>query len=88
MAVVQGQAVRRRGGVAPNSLVMAERGNAEGEQEEERMQCPVARCPVSRPVSQARSMDLHLSLDHPRHREAGPARDRLTQAMWPSAQTY
>jgi hypothetical protein len=68
MAVVQGHAVRRRAGIAPNTLVMAQEGNVGGEKPPKT--CPVRGCHAMWPQDQYAASDealIHLAAKHPRH---------------------
>jgi len=69
MAVVKGQAVRRREGVAPNTLVMAQEQSPAGRSTA--FPCPVGRCKhvsdTGNLLASSRDLDLHLATRHPRH---------------------
>lgn len=73
MAVVQSPAIRRRQGIAPNALVMAEGGSPEGEQPYT-VGCRVGRCKESfqsdsdpAGVHAVTKMRIHEMTTHPRH---------------------
>jgi hypothetical protein len=81
MALVQGHAIRRREGIAPNPQVMAESGSTTGWNKQ--LTCPVKGCSSTRypapgitPDALQASMDQHVILSHPRHRSAAEARQR------------
>jgi len=68
MALVQGHAVRRRAGIAPNPLVMAQQGNTSGAKPP--TPCPVRGCHAMWPQDQYAASDdplVHLATKHSRH---------------------
>lgn len=76
MAVIMGQAMRRRAGQAPNTLVMAQEGNLSGERDLSEP-CPVGRCTFVDPFGDPQAMDFHLLAKHPRHALGREAAHRI-----------
>lgn len=76
MALVRDHALRRREGLASNSLAMMRAGNLSGEESVEDLECPVRGCLESCAPDNPQAMDFHLVTAHPRSRHADEARQR------------
>lgn len=76
MAVVKGQAIRRREGQLPNTAVMAEHGSVDPPVPPD-VACPVGRCKYTAHPMEAQDIDFHLLAKHSRHPEARAAATRL-----------